>query len=487
MSRTVSPVGRQILWIVSVLMLCAVVPLLLHEATGGPANPRSPWWALAVTVLSGAAYAGVIASRSRQLFGLVVWLFTYLFMGLAPYVQYRLNVRLSTIPHIDADLYPKAGLLVLVCAATYLVGNYFGKTSRRPVQALRGVMVDRRRTNIVSALAVGLFLYYGSTVGFTSFLLSRTESSAARQALAGESVMGVLIGGSMRMGLLVAFLAQMSLRWQDKSAGRKPHIVPALLLGALLLYVVNPVNSPRFVLGTVVLAMAAAFGVYATRNRFRFMAVAALAGLMFVFPLADVFRHSTDADIEVEGPVQAMTSGDFDAFGQLTNTFDYVAAHGITWGGQMLGVLFVFVPRSLWPEKPVATGQLVAEHMGYKFTNLSAPIWAELLINFGVIGALLGMGLIGYLFRRWDTRTELHLRRHPMPPIVVSATAFYMLILLRGSLLAVAAQLFVILLASWYVTRRPRPSRARPNVRECQLKGYAADALRTPASSTVRR
>lgn len=450
------PIGRHILWIISAMVLCVVAPLLLHEATGGSANPRTPWWALGTIVVSGVAYAGVIASPIRQLFGMVAWLFTYLFMGLAPYAQYRMDARLSTIPWIDADLYPAAGLLVLACSITYLIGNYLGKSSRRPTRAIRGVTVTRQRVNLLSVGVLVLFVYYINSAGFGYFLLTRSELSAANTGVWGDSVVGALLGGGMRMGLLVAFLAQIALRQQDKAAGKTPRMMPALILGAVLLFVVNPINSPRYTFGAVVLAMLAAFGVYATVARFRAMAVAALAGLLFIFPLADTFRHTRDATIEVEGPVKALTTGDFDAFAQLTNTIDYVQAHGITYGGQLIAVPLLWVPRSIWPGKPEATGTVVAEHMGYQFTNISSPIWAELLINFGVVGAVLGMGAIGFLFRRWDARTELHLRRFSMPPILASVVAFYLLILLRGSLLAVSAQLLVILFASWFVTRAPR-------------------------------
>lgn len=429
------------------------MPLLFHEATGGSTNTRNPWWAIALIVVSGAAYAGVIASRTRRLFGMALWLFTYLFMGLAPYVQYRLEMTPGTTPDVDANLYPAAGILLLACFAATGVGSYFGYHSRRPVRALSALTVNRLNTTVLSVIAVGLFLTYGAIAGFDVFLLTRAESNAYRETLWGDSVTGALLGGGMRMGLLVAFLAQMSLRYQDKAAGRRARWLPALVLGCLLLFVVNPINSPRYTFGTVALAMLAAFGAYATITRFRIMAVAALAGLLFIFPIADTFRRSTDVEIEAVGPVDAMKSGDFDAFSQLTNTLSYVGDHGITYGHQLLGVLLVWVPRSLWPGKPEATGIVLADHMNYTFTNLSAPIWAELLINFGWAGAILGMGAVGYWFRRWDVRTELHLRRYPVPPVVVSAAAFYMLILLRGSLLAVISQLLVILLASWYVTR----------------------------------
>lgn len=438
------------------MVLCIVVPFLLHDATGGLNNDRNPWWAVAIIVVSGGAYASVMASSRRRLFGMVLWLFTYVFLGLAPYVQARLDVTMSTTPHLDKSLYPTAGWLVLACCVAVVAGTLLARLSRRPVRGLTSSTVDRRRANILAVAGIALFLYYGSAVGFGSFLLSRTELSVLRQAAWPNSATANLLTGGLNMVLLVAFLAQMALRQQRKAARLRPKVLPALITGAVLLYAVNPVSSPRYVFGTVILAVLASLGAYSTMTRYRVMCGAAMAGLVLLFPLADTFRHSTSSRVESIGPVNALATGDFDAFPQIVNTLTYLDAHGTAYGGQLLGVLLFWVPRSVWPGKPEDTGTLLAEFMGYDFTNLSAPLWAELAVNFGVVGAVIGMGALGYWFRRVDWSTDMYLRTSPIPPVVVGAITFYLLIVLRGSLLIAASYLLVILLASWFVTR-PRP------------------------------
>ncbi len=432
------------------------MPGWLYQATGGAPNPRNPWWSLAIIVVSGLAYAGVIASTRRQLYAMVLWLFTYVFMGLAPYVQYRLDVSLSTTPYLDASLYPLAGVVMVVCSLAALAGSLLAGQSRRPARTLRPTLVDRRNANLLTLVAVALFLYYGNAIGFGSFLLSRGELSSLRAATWGNPATMNLLTGGLNMTLLVAFLAQMAVRRQRLTAGLRASMLPALMMGVLLLYVVNPVNTARYVAGTVILAILAALGAYATVNRARIVAVAALAGLLFLFPIADTFRHSTSESIQVENPVTALTSGDFDAFAQFVNTLDYLDASGPTYGWQLVGVLLFWVPRSLWPGKPEDTGIVLADYMGYKFANISSPMWTELAINFGVVGAVLGMGLLGYWFRSMDRATDAHLRVFPVPPLLAGVTTFYLLIVLRGSLLNAMSSLAVVLLASWFVTRKSR-------------------------------
>lgn len=397
---------------------------------------------------------------------MVLWLFTYIFMGMAPYVQFRLGVVPTTTPYVDATRFPVAGILVLACCVTVLVGHVLAGQRRQARTGMRQVWVDPRRANMLTVAAIAMFLYYASQVGFSSFLLSRAELSTIRGSVWSNPAQSTLMTGGLNMLLLVTFIAQMIVREQRKTAGRRATVLPALLMGAILLYTVNPISSPRYVFGTVALAVLATLGAYATITRFRVMASAAMIGMLTLFPLLDLFRFTTDAEAKVEGPVDALLSGDFDAFVQLANTLTYVDSQGITWGRQILGALLFWVPRSIWPGKPNDTGVVLAEHMGYRFSNLSSPIWSELFMDFGWLGAIIGLGLLGYWFRVWDTHTDLYLRVSRIPPIVVCAVAFYLLIVLRGSLLNAASYLAVILLASWFVTRRRPPRSAASSHRQ---------------------
>ncbi|MGQ1797913.1 hypothetical protein ACT4S5_12375 [Kocuria oceani] len=438
------------------MVLCIVVPMILHGATGGYTNERNPWWSTANIVVAGAAYAGVIASLRRQLFGMVLWLFTYIFMGLAPYVQYRFGMTPTTTPHTDVFLFPAAGLLVLFSSIAVLVGSALAGRSHRTLGEAVQRYVDPRRANLLFLAGLAIFAYYASKVGPASFLLGRHEHYEVRALAWPEASTATLVTGAMQMTLLVGFIAQMHVRQQRRALGLRPRLWPALVNGLVLLYAVNPISSPRYVFGTVALAVLATLGVYATLRRFRIMAAVAIVGMLVAFPLADLFRYSTDTTLEVETPVEALTSGDFDAFVQLTNTLSYVQDHGITWGYQLLGVPLLWVPRNLWEAKPRDTGIVLADYMKYDFSNLSAPIWTELLINFGVVGVVLGMGVLGYFFKRWDTLTDLHLRFSVMPPLLVCSTAFYLMIFLRGSMIAVSAYLLVIVATSAFVVRRKR-------------------------------
>jgi len=72
----------------------------------------------------------------------------------------------------------------------------------------------------------------------------------------------------------------------------------------------------------------------------------------------------------------------------------YSEIESITYGRQLVGALLFFVPRSIWPNKPVGSGHFVAENMlmtrySFWFTNISMPFPGEGYINFGILGIIL--------------------------------------------------------------------------------------------------
>jgi hypothetical protein len=215
--------------------------------------------------------------------------------------------------------------------------------------------------------------------------------------------------------------------------------------------VANPVANARYTAGTVYLAVLTSLGLVATRPRFRAVIAGFVVSVILLFPLADAYRSTDTSPVQGIDPVAALTTGDFDAFAQVVNTVQYVQEHGITYGYQALGPLVFWIPRDLWPQKPVDTGILIAESRGHAFTNLSAPLWAELFINGGWLLLVAGMVVFGMLVRRWDNRLVQRMRTYPTPGVLSCILPFYLLIVLRGSLLQATSSLVVIVLCAWFV------------------------------------
>jgi hypothetical protein len=324
-----------------------------------------------------------------------------------------------------------------------------------PASARRFVTrVSTHRTVILCGFGLLVASYYVAKVGIGTLFSARDARADVETALWPNFTVASIVRASATLTLVVGFAALMRLRRERRLVGRLgPAILPWVVLAVLLL-VVNPVSASRYVLGTALLSVTAALGAIATDRRARVLMIALVLGLIVVFPYADFARtEQAKAPIRIGGPAQALTSADFDAFDQINNTVAYVETNGHTAGRQVAGAVLFWVPRSVWTDKPDNTGQLLGDFREYQNTNLSAPIWTELWIDGGWVLLVFGMGALGWVFRRFDERAKAQ-PRDLRPGVLTGILPFYMIIVLRGSLLQAMAGLAVMVGAGLFVTRR---------------------------------
>src|SRR5215207_1295507 len=438
--------------------LVAIVPLASVVLT--PTTSR-PWIVpLFLSVAAGARLSWVIGDGAQRLVEAIVWIFVYVFFGLAPLVQMRTGIDPVTTPFVDHSLDARA-LTVVVSGVCALGLGLFVARRRLPpgnhADTAPAVRPERvTALSIVGLLCAGYFVAKGGVGPLRS---SRVELDRAANAAWSDSTTVAVVRALSMMPLLVAFVALRIEKARSLSRGWFRTTALPAVTGTVLLLVANPIGNARYTSGTVYLAVLASLGLVATRPRFRAMCAGFVASLVLLFPLADAYRYSTTASFKETDPVAALTTGDFDAFAQVVNTVQYVELHGITYGYQALGPLVFWIPRDVWPAKPIDTGILLANSRGYDFTNLSAPLWTELFINGGWGALLVGMFVFGMLIRRWDSGIMQALERAPTPGLLACILPFYLLILLRGSLLQATAALALLAGSGWFVReRRPRLS-----------------------------
>ncbi|MFC7574203.1 hypothetical protein [Klenkia terrae] len=460
------------------LVFGLAVPAYVLAATPGP---RNPGWlgALVVLVLVGVRYSWIVGRGEQRLVEMTVWLFTYVFLGLAPLVQLREGVSPETTPEVYGAFVAESLLVVGLGSLSFAVGCGL-RTLRSGGRGARlrtigpaiagntqvGVPRGLRWLGLGSLLLTAYYLVQVAPALFTSVDQLGAQMAAVWPNTATQGIVQALA----IMPLLVTVVSMTLLRL------RRPR--PVWTTGEQVVYwtavvalvvTVNPLNSPRYVFGTVALSLAGALGLYATGRRFRAVAVGAVLGLLVVFPVADAFRDtSTPGGIEIS-PLSALEGGDFDAFAQIDNTLLYVDQYGTTEGRQALGVALFWVPRAVWTEKPEDTGVLLADFRDYSFDNLSAPLWAELFINGGWVAVGIGGLAFGWWARGRDDAIVTRLRRSRAPGVVDCILPFYFVFLLRGSLLQAMANLVVMLACAWFADRVTRehlavdaPARSEP-------------------------
>lgn len=439
----------------SAILLAGVFPFALILMTGPP--PNLPWqMAWVISAVAGCAYAAIIGWGEPRLYEMTFWLFVYVFLGLAPLVQMRVGAAPSTTPDAFHHVGMATWLVVIAGLVAFCLGALIGRrdspTSAAPPIAYR---LDPRAVYWATALAFVITGYYIFRVGPASLFSSRQDLFARQVAVWPDPSQAALFVAAGSLSLLVAVAALVQVR---KTQRTFTNLAALWLAVIMLLVVVNPLSSPRYVFGTVALGLAAVAGAFGSSLRFRLCAIGVVIAMIAVFPYADRFRYTEASGGSEGGPTKTLLSGDFDSFAQITNAVEYEEAHGSTHGRQALGVLLFWVPRGMWEDKPQDTGILLAEDRGYHFTNLSAPLWAEFLVNGGWGILVLGMAGFGCLVRRLDDG-RIRIRGHGT--VLANIAPFYMIIMLRGSFLQATLKLAVLVAMARIATYRRTPSHGR--------------------------
>lgn len=465
----VVPTLRIAIGLAMMAVLVGLVPALVLTMVAD--TGRSDAWivTIAVTCWSGIRLSLAVASGVQRLFDLFFWVFCYIFMGLAPSVQIRSGLLSTTTDDIDPGLDVPTAILVAVGVLCYEIGRLVSVLLRhraqvaRPARALAArppVGVGGLRTLVLLVVAMGASAYFLSRIGFTAAIGSREAAFAARSAAWPDSTMRSIFYASAVYPLLVATggLTQMW-RTATEPTTRRVCLTSALVGALVLVAIVNPIASARYTFGTVAFALAVFAGAAATRVRTRVLMVGTIVGLLFVFPMADAFRTAGPSATRSGFLDEYMSNPDYDAFWQIANAYAYWQDGFVVPLRQITGSLFFWVPRSIWSDKPTDTGIMLAEYRGYSFDNLSAPLWAELLVNGGVIALVIGFLVVGAVLHRLDHAVVAAFSRGGLGAIVGAILPVYMTILLRGSLLQATGALALTvcsILVLWRSHRTPQ-------------------------------
>lgn len=439
---------------VTFILLVIGVPTLL--LAGGSTAARSDSLTLAL-IGRGLiiAYSGLkisfLVRRGRPVwFATIFWCFAYVWMGLAGAAQLlagRNPFGFAVSP--DADLRSSMTVLggLIVADLVYAKGTRSALTET-PTTATTRIVTPRAVLAITFGAALvtpALLLRQG---GLSSYLQSRQAVSESLSAAGLASAESLAAAGMIRAATQVPALAAMLgvililSRW--KSLRRRPvWWMAAIVALGLNVLVNNPIGNSRFWFGTVALGCLFIIPFFQKGNGYRLLVATLLVGLTVAFPYADYFRTEGGFAQRKQAVSAFMVNKlDYDASAQVSYAMQLHDVRGGDGGYQLLGAVGVAVPRSIWQEKPRPSGEILAQFNGFHFTNLSAPLWAEGYIAFGLPGVLLLLGLWGLIAGRADRRMASAFRASATDVAIVlyPPLAAYSMILIRGALQATIAQ-----------------------------------------------
>ena len=196
---------------------------------------------------------------------------------------------------------------------------------------------------------------------------------------------------------------------------RKNYFIFALLMFFNVLIVIGPFSGARSIIFFLYFGLAVILIPPSSKNSLIYFGLL-IIGVFGSFIQTELRNNFTDGSEISTFNSNYMLQGHFDGFENLCHLQEFVSTDGITWGNQLLGVVFFYIPRSIWQSKPIGTG----EFLGWEFlsrnnylewANFGMPLQGEAFINFHIVGIAFLFFILGKVCSYWDKK-YLHLENY---------------------------------------------------------------------------
>jgi hypothetical protein len=347
-----------------------------------------------------------------------------------------------------ANLLPEyiaLGYAVMAIAQfSYLAGTSFGERMPMPRQAYEGPEAPLFYSKWAWGIAFAS-LIFAAGAGPSNLMVARFEQVVGYQQ--GMTTQFLFICRSLSL-LAIVMLIYLA-RFSPNATLRRQNLVATFLFVPAFLIINYVPALPRFVLFGMLIALSCAFVNYKSPRVKAIVSFLAVFILFAVFPFSKILAtgEATVGDflslIGTGSPAAYLVRVDFDGFMQITSTVQYLMTGGeIRWGYNFLGVVLFFIPRGLWTGKPIDSGFIVSDTLGYRYTNVSNPLPAEALISFGFVGPILVFAALGIIVSRIERASGLPGQAGSSASgfFLYSVLMGFIIIIMRGALNGVAAQ-----------------------------------------------
>ena len=423
----------------------------------------------------------LVARGMPSLMECAFWTFTYSFLTLPMLAQMTAQTYpLATSYSYDAKVFSDTQIMIVVGLLGYELGHLLRRRERPGRRSVARSLVGTISTRRAAAVGYVGLVFVAIAVaryGLSGFFTSR---DALTQNFLGRAPVGVKFyltsskaGGSTLQALtqVPVFIGAYMLlytRRLRREAGRTDlpswWLIGPLLIGNVI--VNNPIANARYWFGTVLIAFVSIYLPLRKKTwAARLFIVLFVWVSLFSFHQLAAFRRTGAADLSSQSiSTNLIADPDYASPQQMMTGVRYVAQHGYALGHQLLGSIFVWVPRSLWPGKAGGTGVLVGgQDAGF---NVSAPLWLEGFVDFGMFGVLAYLLILGVTAVRLDHAYARKSTRSGLMAAVAPIVASLIVFLVRGSLQpalgTVTAVLGCVALCGVYRPRRRHSPDLKP-------------------------
>lgn len=363
--------------------------------------------------------------------------FSLFFFGFIPLFEYKLGVTYHGSPPRESS-YLAAGLLALVSSVFFSIGYSLRKPTRSGLMTLRPTTLSSIGQNIrfrvvtflvlsLTALAIAEYHLFDPWALFFRGASEDIESTASGYSFVNFFARPLVFNLAMILILLRA----------SDGLLRRPGVI---VLVGLMVLTVSPLGIPRTLAGALYIPLLVLAFLPKLAGKYSLLCILTSA-ILIAAPVADIFRRVLQPgeviNLAANFNLDYFFAGHFDAFQNFVQVVDLGYSSE---GWQIVGALLFWVPRAVWPGKPIGTSFDFAEFAGWRASNVSFPLHADLYVDFGVLGVVVGMFALGFIYKSVDnyltkSQTAGGLNRHVflIAQFELSILGIY---LLRGAFLS---------------------------------------------------
>ncbi|WP_158660895.1 O-antigen polymerase [Aerococcus viridans] len=365
----------------------------------------------------------------------ILFIFLFIFMFFSPLVQY-LSARFPwwDTHLIDEELIIYCNLIILIFMVAFKFTYNFEKVistkKNKKINILKNVPL---LLDIMFFLTIIISIYIIGTTGLSNLFARSTNSLN----LSNQSI-SLIVQNSFKS--VPVFYVALNILYLRKEK-RIYRILP-FVIGTILMVLINfPTATARFWMASVYIGL---FILLVKKfNNPHLFKIIVLGGLFIIFPILNIFRYNSfidilEVNISISNPADAFLVGDYDSYSMLARALIFSDSNGVTFGMQLLGNLFFFIPRSVWPSKPIGSGAMIGQSFNWPFTNVSMPYIGEGYINFGIFGVILFASILAILVSKSDVLfpNQLMSKSISIIELVYPFSLGFLFFILRGDLLS---------------------------------------------------
>lgn len=386
----------------------------------------------------------------------VYHIFTLFFFGISPVLQYYDNILFVNEPIIQLKVRITVSSIILITTILYnlIYMSRIKSSSDLKVKKYIFKFSKLKFYNFKLSKSMGLYLLSFSLFGLF-MMLYINNFNILKLLIRGSEVLDANTDVSFTSNKTIDLITNQFIRPIPLIVfiisviyNRKRWLLNLILFLIFLITCFPPALARNATAGFYLPLLLLFVPIFQKRHVFVSMMI---GGLLVIFPFLDSFRYyDPNANLKLKLNYDMFNEMHFDAY----NTFcRVVGMELITFGNQLLGVLFFFVPRSIWSTKPESSGIFHAEQLNLSFDNLACTYLAEGYINFGYIGVFLFLIVIALFSAYLDKIYWKYKNQKSYFNVLYVLILAMFLFILRGDLMNGFAYTAGVLLSSIIVYR----------------------------------